>query len=725
MISIIVTHKQCLAYLEDALCSIAEQSYKDIETILIYDGDEDDPTELVEKYKDSAKITMYKNEGTHGVAAARNLGLDKAAGEYIMFLDNDDYMCGESLQALVSMMDNETDIVYGQVKNTWFKRAAYVTGQAEAYEGEEEMLAEIDFNNPIDYCVNRYKRFQKVTVLGCLYRKSLFDDYNIRFNEEQYFYADVRVMAALFSNARNIKGTEDALYVRRRHNDKQTNPSLSQATLYETMPSLFSAYPDALSVATKAEIKDYLQYLLGRFITLEFPKRYKWGEEPEWKNEFFDKLVEMAKTINPKALLGRGLKLRDRRYIKAFGKGNRKKLERMQKSLLARRKFETIIFDKRKLYKTITIYVFSKFSLKENWIVFESFMGRNCSGQPKYIYEYMQKEFGDKYTYIWLKDRKGIKIKGKHKSCKRWSLKYFYYMNRSKYWVTNMRQPLSVPRRDETICLSTWHGTPLKKLVFDMDDIHSANPKYKEVVYKQTRGWDYLISDNPFSTEVFQSCFQFEKEKILESGYPANDPLYAPDLEERAAKIKEKLGIPKDKKLILYAPTWRDDEMYEAGEYKFSLALDIDRLKKEFGDEYILLLRLHYLVVDRLDMSSFGDFTKDVCNYDDITELYMISDMLITDYSSVFFDYANLKRPILFFMYDLEKYRDVLRGFYLDIDKDLPGPIFRTNDELVDAIKNIDNIVADNKERYNQFYDRFCCVDDGFAAKRVVEKVFK
>ena len=725
MISIIVTHKKSLAYLDDALSSIAEQIYKDSETILVYDGDEDDPSELVDKYKDSAKITMYRLEGKSGVAAARNLGMSKAKGEYIMFLDNDDYMCGESLQALVSQMDEETDIVYGQVRNTWFKRAAYVTGQAEAYDGEEELLSEIDFNNPFEYCIYRYKRFQKATVLGCLYRKSLFDDNNISFNEEQFFYADLKVMAGLFSKARKIKGTEDAYYVRRRHNDKQANPSLSQATLYETMPSLFSAYSDAIKEATNSEINNYIQFMLGRFIAVEFPRRDKWGEEPEWKNEFFDELVKLAKTINPKVLRGKDLKLRDISYIKLFTKGNKEKIVKKQNGLLAKRKVARMVTDKKQLYKTITLYIFQKMPLKENWIVFESFMGRNCSGQPKYIYEYMQKEFGDKYTYIWLKDRKGIKIKGKHKHCKRWSLKYFYYMNRSKYWVTNMRQPLSVPRRDETICLSTWHGTPLKKLVFDMEDIHSANPKYKEVVYKQTRGWDYLISDNPFSTEVFQSCFQFEKEKILESGYPANDPLYAKDIDERAAKIKEKLGIPKDKKLILYAPTWRDDEMYEAGEYKFSLALDIDRLKKEFGDEYVLLLRLHYLVVDRLDMSSFGDFTKDVCNYDDITELYMISDMLITDYSSVFFDYANLKRPILFYMYDLEKYRDVLRGFYLDIEKDLPGPIFRTNDELVDAIKNIDSIVADNKDKYEQFYNRFCCVDDGNAAKRVVEKVFK
>ena len=375
--------------------------------------------------------------------------------------------------------------------------------------------------------------------------------------------------------------------------------------------------------------------------------------------------------------------------------------------------------------KTITLYVFNKMKLKENWVVFESFMGRNCSGQPKYVYKYLQKAYGDKYKCIWVVDRKGVEIPGKHKTCKRFSLKYYYYMNRSKYWVNNMRQPLSIPRREETVMLATWHGTPLKRLVFDMDDVHSANPRYKDIVFKQTRAWDYLLSDNPFSTERFQSCFRFEKEKILEYGYPANDPMYAPDREEQAAKIKEKLGIPKDKKVILYAPTWRDDQFYEAGQYGFELDLDVNRLQEEFGDEYVLLLRLHYFIVDQLDLSKYGDFTVDGSSYDDITDLYLISDMLITDYSSVFFDYANLKRPVLYYTYDLDKYRDVLRGFYLDMEKDLPGPLLLTNDEVVDAIKNIDKIKEQYKDRYEEFYNRFCCVDDGHAARRVVEKVFK
>ena len=287
-----------------------------------------------------------------------------------------------------------------------------------------------------------------------------------------------------------------------------------------------------------------------------------------------------------------------------------------------------------------------------------------------------------------------------------------------------MKQPLSVPKREETVLLETWHGTPLKRLAFDLNDVVGGVSNYKDKFYRQKEAWDYLLSDNPFSTEKFQSCFMYPKEKILEYGYPANDPLYATDREERAKKIKEKLGIPLDKKVIMYAPTWRDDNYYEIGQFKFDLDLDVNRLEKAFGDEYVILLRLHYLVVEALDMSKYGDFAVNGSAYDDVTDLYLITDILITDYSSVFFDFANLKRPVLYYTYDLERYRDVLHGFYLSMEDDLPGPMLLTNDDVVDAIKNIDKIEEQYKDRYEEFYNRFCCVDDGHASERVVKKIF-
>lgn len=729
MVSIIVTHKKDTLYLKDCLESIAEQQFKDYETILVVDHTEDNIEPLIEEFKDKINLKVFYLEDKHGVSSARNLGLDKATGEYVYFLDNDDYLYGDSIKLLLDVMDEDTDMAYGRMKHTWFQKQAFNDSQGDDDDNNDNSADDkkviYDFNEPYSNMLEKYRKLDKITVLAAIYKKSLFTDNNIRFNEKQTYFSDTKVLVQLLNNAKNIKSNEESVYVKRHHNDKAKNPAISQFTREETMPDYFVAYKNAIKAAgTNERIINHLYYILAKFVVKEYIMKMRWSEDDRWRNEFFTELATLAKDINNKVLKD-DFTHAEKAMVKSMKHNDFAKMKKKAMRVLFNRKIVKMIKNPRVRNKTITLYVFNKMKLKENWVVFESFMGRNCSGQPKYVYKYLQEAYGDKYKCIWVVDRKGVEIPGKHKTCKRFSLKYYYYMNRSKYWVNNMRQPLSIPRREETVMLATWHGTPLKRLVFDMDDVHSANPRYKDIVFKQTRAWDYLLSDNPFSTERFQSCFRFEKEKILEYGYPANDPMYAPDREEQVAKIKEKLGIPKNKKVILYAPTWRDDQFYEAGQYGFELDLDVNRLQEEFGDEYVLLLRLHYFIVDQLDLSKYGDFTVDGSSYDDITDLYLISDMLITDYSSVFFDYANLKRPVLYYTYDLDKYRDVLRGFYLDMEKDLPGPLLLTNDEVVDAIKNIDKIKEQYKDRYEEFYNRFCGVDDGHAAQRVVEKVFK
>ena len=214
---------------------------------------------------------------------------------------------------------------------------------------------------------------------------------------------------------------------------------------------------------------------------------------------------------------------------------------------------------------------------------------------------------------------------------------------------------------------------------------------------------------------------------MLETGYPRNDIMHAsPEVEAEAVRsTRAALGIPEGKKIILYAPTWRDDEWYGTGQYKFSLKLDLDKLRAELGDEYVVVLRTHYLIVDALDLDSYKGFAFNGADFDDISLLYLISDILITDYSSVFFDYANLKRPMLFFTYDLDKYRDVLRGFYFDLEDLLPGPLVFTTDEIIDSIKNLPQVVEKFADKANSFYKRFNDWEDGSSSKKVVEEVFK
>ena len=216
-----------------------------------------------------------------------------------------------------------------------------------------------------------------------------------------------------------------------------------------------------------------------------------------------------------------------------------------------------------------------------------------------------------------------------------------------------------------------------KKLAFDLDDIHAASQNHKTMFYRQGKAWNYLISANRFSTDVFERAFCVPREKIIEVGYPRNDILYSERADEIAKEVKKEFGIPEDKRVILYAPTWRDNQFYGKGKYKFTLAMDLERMRKEFGKDSVILLRTHYYIADSLDLTGLEDFVYNGSTYNDVSRLYLASDICITDYSSVFFDYANLRRPMLFFAYD---YEDYYRRSYRS--ERLPGSIYSCRNQI-------------------------------------------
>lgn len=374
------------------------------------------------------------------------------------------------------------------------------------------------------------------------------------------------------------------------------------------------------------------------------------------------------------------------------------------------------------VYKVL-FKVVGYFPVKKNSIVFESYLGKQYSCNPRAIYEYIQDNHSE-FTLYWSVDPRYLKnFEGKKLDVvPRFSIKWLFIMARANFWVSNSRLPLWIPKPRHTTYLQTWHGTPLKKLAADMDEVHmpgTSTKMYKSNFLYEARNWDYLISPNAYSSEIFKSAFQF-KNKMVESGYPRNDILYKKHSNDELHTLKEKFSIPLDKKVILYAPTWRDDQFYQKGKYKFDLELDLNKLKRELGDEFVVILRMHYLVAENFDLSPYKGFAFDFSNYEDIRELYLISDLLITDYSSVFFDYGNLKRPIIFFVYDIETYRDKLRGFYFDFEEKAPGPLVKTTDEVIECIHS-GNVTS---QKFNDFYDKFCYLEDGNASARVVKEVF-
>ena len=404
-------------------------------------------------------------------------------------------------------------------------------------------------------------------------------------------------------------------------------------------------------------------------------------------------------------------------YIKELDSDNiyMNKLQKLQKT----KKYKKIC---NKLYNK----VFIKLPINKKRVMFESFLGRNVSGNPKYLYEQMIKDgLDNKYDLIWILNNIDEPINGSGKKVKRKTLKYYYYMATSKYWIFNCRQADEIIKRKENIYLQTWHGTPLKKLAMDMDNVNMAGQtdinEYKEKFYNNSRRWDYLLIQNDYSREIFKKAFAFNK--TILNGYPANDILYTVNNKESIDKIKDKLNIPKNKKIILYAPTWRDDNFYKKGHYRMNIELDLDKMQKELGNEYIILLRMHYLITNNINIEKYKGFVYDYSQGYDIQELYLVSDILITDYSSVMFDYSNLNRPIIFFTYDIEQYRDALRGFYFDFEEEAPGPLVVDTEGVIECLKSIDDINKQYKNKKEKFYNKFCHIDDGNKAKEILDAI--
>jgi CDP-glycerol glycerophosphotransferase len=375
--------------------------------------------------------------------------------------------------------------------------------------------------------------------------------------------------------------------------------------------------------------------------------------------------------------------------------------------------------------------VLRKLPVNNNLIIFESNVGRNYSGNPRYIYEEMVKQgFDKKLTCVWILEDPGTEIPGITIKVQRSRLKYYYYLARAKIWIFDTRDPSHIIKRKQVYYIQTWHGTPLKKLGMDLDDVFMAGKRdikmYKKNMFNDTLKWDFLLSQNEYSTEIFKSAFAFsneESKEIWTYGYPRNDVLTTKNTNESINKIKEELNIPNDKRVLLYAPTWRDNEFHKRNTYKFVTAMDFDLLKEKLSKDYVIIVKYHYLVVENIDWSDYEGFVYTYGPEKDIADLYLVSDMLITDYSSVMFDYSLLNRPMYFFMYDLEAYRDELRGFYFDILKELPGPLSKTTEELINDIKWYDQSLY--QEKYKAFQNKYNKYDNGKASQRVVKRILE
>ena len=314
----------------------------------------------------------------------------------------------------------------------------------------------------------------------------------------------------------------------------------------------------------------------------------------------------------------------------------------------------------------------------EKLVVFSAH-SRKYNDSPRTLYENMIKDpkYID-YKLVWaLEDPDHVQIPGPASKVKSDTLEYFKTTLKAKYWITcvNIERSLHYKKKSCRY-LNTWHGTPYK---FIGNDVGNR----KDFDFSSVDFWCYA---SQYEKEIFMRAFNVREDALIPTGMPRNDDLYNVTNEEIIC-IKKRMGLPLDKKIILYAPTWRDSTDHGAT-YAIKPPINTKYWEEQLKEEYIVLFRTHGYTNKLLGVE-FNDVIRDYSAYPSINDLLKVSDILISDYSATMTDYSILERPVLCFAYDYEQYKSE-RGLYIDFDKGMPSGVLKTEDEVLDHIKNLD-----------------------------------
>ena len=368
------------------------------------------------------------------------------------------------------------------------------------------------------------------------------------------------------------------------------------------------------------------------------------------------------------------------------------------------------------IMQKMTLFIGFFIPTKNKSMVFVSLSGRNFDDSPKAIYDEvcLREEFND-WDLIWaFKEPDKITIP-RGKKIKFGTIKYWITLLRTKVWIDNGGIDLGLNiNRKRNIVVRTWHGTPIKCAEEKNNPVLHKFRHYQKMDNRSIR-----CAQNDLDIQAFTEYFQASAESFLKCGLPRNDPLLRYN-EYDLMRIKDKIGIPPDKKVILYMPTFRDYVKNEGRQLSEHPPIDIRKWEELFGKEYVFLFRGHYFFSKALRIVE-SDFVKNVSDYHPLSDLYAITDIMISDYSSAFCDFSVLCRPIRCYAYDFDEY-NAERGLSIDLEKEMPCKISKTEDELIDSIININ--YAEDCKKTQKFKSKYMKYFKGCASSTVVDEIY-
>ena len=365
---------------------------------------------------------------------------------------------------------------------------------------------------------------------------------------------------------------------------------------------------------------------------------------------------------------------------------------------------------KLKFYK-ILYFIFSFFKLNEKKVICDNFHGKGFSCNPKYIVEELHRRFPN-YIIIWVFDFYHLNpntLPDYVIPIQYDTTKELFHLATSKYWIFNYRRSHQLPKRKGQLYFQTWHGSIGPKMI-EKDAVESVSKRYIDNAKLDSTKIDYCISGSKFLTNLFNKVFWYDG-PVLEFGCPRNDLFFD---KSKTDEIKQKLNL-KSKKICMYAPTFRKD--YAFNNYDLDYSKLYDFLNKNTKDEWVILLRFHPNIIFE-GMPEDNPNVINVSTYSDPQELCLISDILITDYSSIVYDYMLQSKPAFIYASDYDDYIRNDRHLYFKIT-DTPFSIAKTTDELLDNIKTFNKIKYDKEVKH--FLAKMGNLENGNASKKTVD----
>ncbi|MGW2706378.1 bifunctional glycosyltransferase/CDP-glycerol:glycerophosphate glycerophosphotransferase [Streptomyces sp. NPDC001340] len=702
--SIIVPSHGVAGRLSQALDSVLGQSFGDLELIPVCDAPDAPAAAVAAAYAErDSRVTPVNSPPAAGLSGARNAGVRAATGAYVLFLDGDDLLLPGALAALDARL-TETDGV--DVLHVEHERTPW-------WEGEpSNPAAPLLAGAPKGaFAPDVFPELTGVQLpaWSAAYRRTFLAEHRLAFPESHFTDLGWGGLTTIAAGRIAVLRRVVVRHRLRRQGSRLNLPGPHQHALLDQVELVLTRAADSGLSAERTHA--LFEQLFGHVLkTASRPQRL-----PSGHRAFFRRAGRLYRRHRPAGYHVPGGSLGVQHRLLAAGAYTAFRALRGANQATARAA-ETV--PRPPMLRTRLRYARDlRRPLDPDLAVYCAYWGRGYACNPAAIHA-KARELAPHIRSVFLVEADQAHTMPKDvEYAVIGSRRYWEVLARAKYLVNNANFAEGVVKRPGSVHLQTQHGTPLKTMGVDQSTypvVAAQSGSFTRLLGRVDR-WDFNLSSNRHSTQMWERAFPGSYEH-LEYGYPRNDVYYTATADD-VARVRRELGVPEGSTAVLYAPTHRD---HHTG---FETGLDLEAFCEAAGEDVVVLLRAHYFYDGgRTRSSGRTGRIIDVSAHRSSEDVCLAADALVTDYSSIMFDYANLDRPIVVYADDWEVYQET-RGVYLDLLTEPPGPVARTVEELARVFRDGSYAGPEAKAQRAAFRGRFCQFDDGLAAERVVRRV--